>query len=100
MAKACRSFSGGTLLKTIRDTLPAGFTVPAELRILAQTFCSAQEHRHLADYAPGASFLRSDVLALIRDIEQAMGSFAGIRKLAATYFFLVSLLVWGTLTNR
>ena len=59
-----------------------------------------QEKRHLADYDPGQQFRRSDVLALIRDIEDAMSSFSKVQNLPETKFFLVSLLAWKTLVNR
>lgn len=100
MEKACKSFAGTTFPKGIQRRLPAGFTIPAELTVVAQTFRDAQEKRHLADYDPGEQFRRSDVLALIRDIEDARSSFANVQGRAETRFFLISLLVWGTLANR
>ena len=100
MASACKSFAGTTLPKSIQKRLPAGFKVPPDLTCVAQTFRDAQEKRHLADYDPGQHFRRSDVLALIRDIEDAITSFSNIQRLPETKFFLVALLVWNTLTNR
>jgi hypothetical protein len=50
MKDACKSFGGGALKKGVAKGLPAGFTVPAEIRGLAGTFVDLQDNRHLADY--------------------------------------------------
>ena len=43
MKEACKSFGGGTLKKGVAKGLPAGFTIPAEIRELAETFVDLQE---------------------------------------------------------
>ena len=101
MGKACKSFAGGTLPKHIDRTLrAAAFTIPPDLRRVAQTFQEAQEKRHLADYDPAWNFSRAEVKALIRDVELAMDSFTAMRGRAECQFFLSCLLTWGTLPTR
>src|SRR3954453_12100310 len=70
MKEACKSFAGGTLKKGVAKGLPAGFTVPAEIRDLALNFVEKQDNRHLADYDLTERFKRSDVLSLIRQVER------------------------------
>ncbi len=84
----------------IKRGLPANFGVPVELRRVAHTFRQAQEERHLADYDLTKSFVRSDVLALIRDVEQAITVFDGIRSRPDAKFFLACLLTWKSLTSH
>jgi hypothetical protein len=66
MKEACKSFGGWTLKKGVAKGLPAGFTVPVEIRDLALNFVEMQDNRHLADYDLTERFKRSDVLFLIR----------------------------------
>lgn len=100
MVNVCKSFAGTTLPKGIHDRLPATFTIHPDLRNLAQAFRQSQEKRHLADYDPTQRFLRGDVVALIRDVDHAIGKFASIRDQSESRFFLVCLLTWDTLTRR
>lgn len=97
MDDACKSFSGGVLPDKVKKSLRSGFTVPADLRTVSQTFRDAQEKRHLADYDLTQKFTRSDVLALVRDVDDAMSSFTRIRGQPETRFFLTCLLAWQTL---
>lgn len=50
MKDACKSFGGGTLKKSVAKGLPATFTIPPEIRNLANIFVDVQETRHVADY--------------------------------------------------
>jgi uncharacterized protein (UPF0332 family) len=100
MVGACHSFAGGSLPRKIADRLPTGFMVPTDIRNVAQIFCEAQEKRHLADYDTAQTFTRSDVLALIRDVEQAMALLSAAKDRAETRFFFGCLLTWGSLVER
>ena len=65
MKEACKSFGGGTLKKGVAKGLPVGFTIPGEIRRLADAFVDLQDKRHLADYDLTERFKRSDVLRVI-----------------------------------
>ncbi len=99
MASACKAFAGGTLPSAMLQRLGA-VTIPPELRGLAETFCEAQDQRHLADYELAESFRRSDVLSLIDDVGQKMEDWATIESESGTRLFLVSILVWDRLKRR
>jgi hypothetical protein len=71
-----------------------------DLRRVAQTFREAQEARYLADYDPAQSFNRPDVLALIRNAEEAMTLIVAIRDRPEARFFFACLLAWNTLESR
>jgi hypothetical protein len=43
MKEACKSFGGGTLKKGVAKGLPVGFTIPGEIRRLADTFVDLQD---------------------------------------------------------
>ncbi len=45
---------------------------PAPARRFAETFVTAQEQRHRADYDPTAAFARQDILTAIADAEAAL----------------------------
>jgi uncharacterized protein (UPF0332 family) len=100
MANACKPFAGGALPRSMQTRLPAAFTVPPNLRNFAHTFRDAQEKRHLADYDLTRKFARSEVLAIIRDVEQAIHLFSTIRGRPDTKFFLACLLAWNALEGR
>ena len=78
MKEACKSFGGGTLKKGVAKGLPVGFTIPGEIRELADTFVDLQEKRHLADYDLTERFKRSDVLMLIKQVEQRVEDFRNL----------------------
>lgn len=100
MFKACKSFAGGTLPDSVTPDMNPSFSVPVAIRTAAQTFCDAQEKRHSADYNLSASFRRSDVLATIKGIEDAMASFNAIRAQPESRFFLACLVTWRTISAR
>jgi hypothetical protein len=100
MKEACKSFGGGTLKKGVAKGLPPGFTIPGEIRELAETFVDLQEKRHLADYDLTERFKRSEVLVLIGEVRKYSENF---RKLATSNekrFFLACLWAWRELANR
>ncbi len=99
MANAARTFAGGNLPAGILQRLgPA--PIPSELRAFTQTFLDLQEQRHLADYDIAATFARSDTVALIVEIEQAIDAWPTIRDEPASRLFLLGLLVWGRIRDR
>ena len=100
MKQACTAFAGGTLKASVAKGLPATFSVPRAIRILAQVFIDMQDQRHLADYDRTERFYRSDVLALIDQAETALDTFAALSLSIEKKFFLVCLLAWNTLAGR
>lgn len=97
MAKACKSFAGGTLPPNVRAKLPGAFQISVELRTTAEMFVNAQEWRHEADYDLSAAYSRSEVLAMINSVEQAISRFLHVLAGVETKFFLACLLAWGSL---
>ncbi len=100
MKEACTSFAGGTLKAAVLKGLPAGFSVPADIKAVAQAFVDAQEKRHLADYDRSERFVRSDVLSLVEQIETAVEGFSGLATSNQRKFFLACLLAWKAMTKR
>lgn len=100
MKDACKSFGGGTLKKGVAKGLPAGFTVPAEIRELADTFVDLQDNRHLADYDLTERFKRSDVLVLIAEVRNQIENFRNLVPSNEKRFFLACLWAWKELANR
>jgi hypothetical protein len=100
MFAACKRFGGGTLPDNMKRRLGRGFSVPSDLRLVAQTFKEVQEKRLLADYDPQIKFCRTDVLAVIRSIDQAVSAFRKVKREPETRFFFTCLLTWKTLETR
>jgi hypothetical protein len=61
---------------------------------IAENFADLQDLRHLADYDPGAVFLRVDVLAKIDGVETAFLSWPAVKNTPEANTFLLSLLLW------
>ena len=100
MKEACKSFGGGTLKKGVAKGLPMGFTIPGEIRELAETFVNLQEKRHLADYDLTERFKRSDVLMLISRVEIRIEGYTKLPSSNEKRFFLSCLWAWKDLANR
>lgn len=100
MSSVCKSFASGSLPQSIRNRLPATFRIAPELRRIAQTFVSTQEKRHLADYDPGETFARPDVVAVLDRVDEAIQLWASIQTSDEARFFLIYLLVWGRISTR
>lgn len=100
MKEACKSFAGGTLKKGVAKGLPAGFTVPAQIRDIASTFVELQDSRHLADYDLTERFERSEVLFTISEVERRMQGFTSLAPSNEKRFFLSCLWAWKELANR
>jgi len=100
MKDACKSFGGGTLKKSVAKGLPATFAIPAEIRDLASTFVVVQDTRHAADYDLTERFEQSDLLFLIRGVEDGIRAFAALPASNEKRFFLACLWAWKDLANR
>ena len=100
MKDACKSFGGGTLKKSVSQGLPATFTIPSEIRGLAEVFVDLQEKWHLADYDLTVRFNRSDVLYLIGFVTGRMLLFKDLPSSDEKRFFLACLWAWKELANR
>jgi hypothetical protein len=77
-----------------------GFTIPEEIRQLADNFVDLQDYRHLADYDLTERFKRSDVLALIAEARKYSENFRNLAPSNEKRFFLACLWAWKELANR
>lgn len=100
MKQSCAAFGGGTLKASVTKGLPASFSIPAEVRRIANSFVRLQEQRHNADYDRSERFRRSDVLRFVDQAEAALNAFAGLPSSSERKFFLACLLTWTTLAGR
>jgi len=104
MNQACRSFGGGTLKDAAIKGLPrnpaGNYVIPNEIQDIAKTFVELQEKRHLADYDLTERFRRSDVLALIQQVQSDVEQFATLAPSDDRRFFLACLWAWKELTTR
>jgi hypothetical protein len=64
------------------------------IKFIAQHFADLQESRHLADYDPGAIFIRADVLAMTDRVATAFLVWPAIKNSPEANTFLLSLLMW------
>ena len=75
-----------------RCGLPGITQFPEAIQEFAELFIAMQQERHLADYAPDATFLKSIVIARINDAEQVIRRFAVVpskdRRAFAVYVLL------------
>jgi uncharacterized protein (UPF0332 family) len=66
--------------------------VPEDLRTVARVFVSLQQARHEADYDLSASFKRSEVLRLLKQVRLAFDSWQRVRHQATAKAYLAALL--------
>ncbi len=104
MKSACRSFAAGRLPNAVDKPLPRNaeghYPIDQETKNIAQMFAEIQRIRNLADYDPSERFRRSDVLALIQQVEQVIEDFIQMETSNDRRFFLVCLLCWKELSTR
>lgn len=100
MKIACVSYAGGTLNRSIANGLTANTVVTPEIRHIATAFVVSQQQRHLADYDLTEDFTRSNVLALIEQVEGAILDFELLPPSDEKSFFLVCLWAWRDLSHR
>ena len=97
MKKAAKSLASGGSLPEHVDAIFQG-TIPPELRAIAKSFITLQEHRHEADYDLNTSFRKSQVADLIGLARKAFADWAAVKARpadrAAVELFLTSMLLW------
>lgn len=72
--QAYRSVDHGQAKKRCKDSVSKGF--PNQLVNFADVFVKLQELRHLADYDPQASFLKSEVMNYVAEARRALAALA------------------------
>lgn len=104
MKDACGSFSGTQLPAAIAKSLPKDtkgrLGIPSEVQVIASAFKELQQKRHLADYDLSERFKRSEVLALVEQVEAVIAQFDGAQASDGRQFFLACLLTWKSLAGR
>ena len=93
MYRAARAFSE----EAVRIPNSKEILVPGNsraIRYIALTFAELQELRHSADYDPGASFQREDVIWKIDRIGTAFVLWPTVRRSPEAGALLISLLLW------
>jgi uncharacterized protein (UPF0332 family) len=100
MKQACAAFASGKLKAKVAKGLPAAFSIPLEIREVAQAFNYIQDQRQLAEYDRTENYHRSDVLALIDQGEAAWDLLENLALSMEKKFFLVCLLAWSNLAGR
>jgi hypothetical protein len=93
MKRVAWAFSQETvLIPNSRDVLVPN--TGAVIQFVAEHFAYLQELRHLADYDPGAVFIRADVLAMIDRVDTAFWMWTDCKNSAEANAFLLSFLLW------
>jgi len=72
----------------------------ADFRFVAQQFANLQELRHIADYDPGATFVRADVMTIIGRVSAAFELWPQFKNSPQVNAFLLSLLLWEKWAKR
>ncbi|WP_459556031.1 hypothetical protein [Lacunimicrobium album] len=96
MKEACDSFSQPRIKKDrFRDLDPHGYPVGSEIQDIASVFVELQDLRHRADYNLNRRWSRSEVLTLIKSVEDALSKFESLKlKDPHRSFFLGNLIAW------
>lgn len=93
MIRVARAFSQKTVqIEKSRDVLIRSNN--SGIQFIAQHFADLQELRHLADYDPGAIFVRADVLAMTDGVATAFLVWPACKNSSEASTFLLSLLLW------
>jgi len=87
-----KAFAKGDLPKTFHP-VKASFSVPLELKSVAQAFVDLRQARHDADYNLGMTFTRSDVFAFIDRASEAFQNWKRIRRDDIARIYLASFLI-------
>jgi hypothetical protein len=66
----------------------------SRVQFIAKLIADLQELRNLADYDPGATFIRSDTLAMVDRVESAFRIWPSCKRSPEANTFLLSLLLW------
>ena len=104
MKSACGSFGSTQLPETVIKSLPKDpsgkYLVADGIKNISRLFKEIQLKRHQADYDLSEKFQRSEVLALIQEVEQQVQDFSTLPRSDDRQFFLICLLTWKELANR
>lgn len=93
MYRVARAFSEEVVrIPNSKEVLISGNS--RSIRFIALTFAQLQELRHAADYDPGASFQREDVMEKIDRIGTAFLLWPTVRRSPESGTLLISLLLW------
>jgi len=93
MNDVSKSFAKGEWPKAF-DPVKGVFSIPQELKDVAQAFVDLQEARHNADYDLAAHFTRGDTLVLVGRAAQAFRDWETIREDDLARFYLGCFLLW------
>jgi uncharacterized protein (UPF0332 family) len=101
MNSACKSFgSGGKLPDAIGDIYGSTVVVPADLKGVAEVFCSLQMQRHKADYAVHQRFTRTQAIDAVNRAKGAFDAWERVCKDPTARLFLTCLLIQRKLQGR
>jgi len=104
MKSACGSFGSSQLPDSVVKSLPKDpngkYVVAAVIKNISSLFKEVQLKRHQADYDLSERFRRSEVLALIEEVEHQIQDFSTLARSDDRQFFLICLLTWKELANR
>jgi hypothetical protein len=93
MKKASAMIGNAKLPKAVQSPR-GGYTTPADLKTVANTFVKLQEARHEADYDLSRVFRRQEVLDHVQAARQAFEAWERIRKTDDARLYLASFLLW------
>ena len=92
MNKASTMIANDKLPKAVQSPR-GGYTTPADLKAVANTFLSLQQARHEADYDLSQTFRRQEVLDHVQAARQAFEAWERVRKLDDARLYLASFLL-------
>jgi hypothetical protein len=93
MKKASTMVANDKLPKAVQPAA-GGYTTPADLKTVANTFIRLQEARHEADYDLSRVFRRQEVLDHVQAAGQAFEAWGRIRKADDARLYLACFLLW------
>jgi hypothetical protein len=93
MKRASVMIGNGKLPKAVQDP-DVSYTVPADLKIVADTFVTLQQVRHQADYDLSRVFRREETVSYIEAARQAFEAWDRVRKTDDARMYLACFLLW------
>lgn len=75
-----RSISHGSVKKACNKATDSTMSFPTEIREFAVSFVVWLESRHAADYDPSTNYSAVDALAIVAEVETAIGAFKTVEK--------------------
>lgn len=92
MKKVSAQFGAHKLPKALHPR--GGYTTPADLKTVADTFARLQQFRHDADYDRTRTFTRRETLDIVRQVEYAFAAWDRVRKTDDARMYLACFLLW------